>query len=133
MGSNRKIDSIRSFLIIEDEPLFRLAYEKQLRDFWPEATYYKAESSTEGLAILNNPQNEIPDVIILDFHLANSETGIQFLEHEFVRDLPESTKIIVCSSLATKDDRNHLLVLNKNCQFLAKPSTKDELFYQILK
>lgn len=124
---------VKSFLIIEDEPLFQLAFEKQLKDFWPNAVFYKAVSGSEGLRILNDPKTELPDVIILDFHLADNETGAEFLEHEFVKELPDSTRIIICSAEASKEERTKMLHANKNCSFLHKPATGEELISYILK
>ncbi len=133
MLKKTKEETPKSFLIIEDEPLFQLAFEKQLKDIWPNASYYKANTGTEGLRILNDPKTELPDVIILDYHLADNETGAEFLEHEFVRELPFSTKIIICSAEASKEERAKLLRSNKNCSFLQKPATGEELVSFILK
>jgi DNA-binding response OmpR family regulator len=118
------IESKRSVLIVEDEPMMRSFLKRNLSDEYEIITEENGKHALEWLY-----KGNLPDLLIVDLQMPEMD-GFDFVEYirrsGFFNRLP----IIVLSSRESVDDRLRCFELGAN-DYLIKPFNPRELKYRI--
>lgn len=116
---------MRIFLIVDDSPVIRRVASRILTDLG-----FSVVEAEDGPSALEKARREIPDVMLVDWHLG-SMTGLEFLE-EFNK-LPGShlAKVLYGTSEIMISDMTRAKRLGA-CGFLMKPFNREILIHKLL-
>ncbi len=106
-------------LVIDDEQSICLLLDSFLKDS------YDVTLKHDGLEALNWLEGNLPDLIICDIQMPNSD-GYQFLEKVRQRGYTKHTPVIMLSGVESSKDRIKCYQLGAQ-DFLAKPFNPEEL------
>ncbi|MBK9322921.1 MAG: response regulator [Bdellovibrionaceae bacterium] len=117
----QKIRASKRVLIVEDDPVSLLGLRHIVKNYNPDIRCYLATSIEEALDIL---EKEKCDLLIADYFLSPSETGLELWE--IVRERHPAVDVVITSSLATEQYKSIVKNFDYAPPFFSKPFSPEK-------
>ena len=114
-------------LIVDDNPLYRLAFEKQVMVVNDLHNVETARSMEDAISIIGEDYY-IPDVLFLDVNMPLN-SGFDFLDYLENSEsiILSASKIVLMTTPSYVEDENRAKEYERHCSFKYKPYTTNEL------
>lgn len=117
----QKIRASKKVLIVEDDPISLLGLRHIVKNFNSEIKCFLATTIEEAMDIL---EKEKCDLLIADYHLSPSETGLELWE--IVRQHYPSVDVIITSSIGTEKYKQIVQNFDYPPPFFDKPFSPEK-------
>jgi len=110
----------KPILLVEDDAVDIMTIKRSFEEIHVSNTIHVAGNGEEALALLNNPQNELPCVILLDLTMPKMG-GIEFLKIVKSNEQLKQIPVIVLTTSRNTQDKMSSFELNA-AGYIVKPA-----------